>query len=402
MNKYSYLIIGGGIAADAASRGIREIDSTGSIAILTAETDPPYWRPLLSKDLWYDPSAINKLDCNTERVSNLAIITGRRVARIDPSQQVVTDQEGHEYLYDRLLIATGGRPRKLRLNGQPVMYYRSFADYRIVRATLPKCRRVAVIGGGFIGCEMAAAMISQQKEVFLIFPEETLGGGRFPPTVSKALNAYYEERGVKLYPGQKVTRIDAHENRYETRLETEESVSVDYVIAGIGIKPNCELAEDAGLEIGDGIIVNEWLQTSDPNIYAAGDVASFLNPTLDKRMRVEHEDNAVEMGKTAGRNLAGAKEAYTYLPYFYSDLFEVGYEAIGEMNSSAETVSIWNGLHEPGIWAYTEEGRVRGLLLWNLFGQHEAGRKWIAEGRSLSAEQIKERLQTILREGDDN
>ena len=154
---------------------------------------------------------------------------------------------------------------------------------------------------------------------------------------------------------------------------------VDGVVAGIGIEPNIALAQAAGLEVDNGIVVDALLRTSHPDIYAAGDVANFANPALGKRMRVEHEDNANTMGRHAGRNMAGEQAPYDHLPFFYSDLFDLGYEAVGELDARLEIVADWKEPFREGVLYYLRDGRVRGVLLWNVWEQVDAARRLIAE-----------------------
>jgi 3-phenylpropionate/trans-cinnamate dioxygenase ferredoxin reductase component len=166
------------------------------------------------------------------------------------------------------------------------------------------------------------------------------------------------------------------------------------VVVGIGIEPNAELAKTAGLEVDNGIVVNEFLQTSAAGIYAAGDVAAFQNPALGKRIRVEHEDNANSMGRLVGRNMAGANEPYNHLPFFYSDLFDLGYEAVGELDSRLETFADWKQPNKEGVIYYLKDGRVRGVLLWNVWEQVDAARQLIASPGPFTPENLKGRLPT--------
>src|SRR5206468_1153756 len=169
-------------------------------------------------------------------------------------------------------------------------------------------------------------------------------------------------------------------------------ITVDNVVAGLGIQPNIDLAKSAGLKVTDGIVVDEFLRATHPDIYAAGDVAAFLNPALSKRIRVEHEDNANTMGRHAGRNMAGKSEPYNHLPFFYSDLFELGYEAVGELDARLETVADWKTPFREGVIYYLREGRVRGVLLWNVWGQVDAARQLIAEPGPFRPEDLKGKL----------
>jgi 3-phenylpropionate/trans-cinnamate dioxygenase ferredoxin reductase subunit len=173
---------------------------------------------------------------------------------------------------------------------------------------------------------------------------------------------------------------------------TGHEVPVDAVVAGLGILPNIDLAKQAGLKVDNGIVVDELLRSSVPDIFAAGDVANFFNPALGMRMRVEHEDNANTMGAAAGRAMAGQGTPYTHLPFFYSDLFALGYEAVGELDPRLETVSDWKEPFREGVVYYLKNGRVRGVLLWNIFGQVDAARALIAEPGPIRAVDLKGRL----------
>ena len=170
------------------------------------------------------------------------------------------------------------------------------------------------------------------------------------------------------------------------------SLAADVVVAGLGIEPDVELARQIGLEVTDGVVVDEYLRTSRDSIYAAGDVANFHNPALDRRLRVEHEDNANTMGETAGRNMAGAGQRYDHLPFFYSDLFDLGYEAVGDLSVRHQIVDDWKEKFREGVVYYLDRGRVRGVLLWNTWGQVDAARALIAEPGPFRPEQLKGRL----------
>jgi 3-phenylpropionate/trans-cinnamate dioxygenase ferredoxin reductase component len=396
MNRYKYLIAGGGMAADAAVQGIREADQNGSIGVLSSDIDPPYRRPPLSKDLWYGEMSIEEIDCNTS-AHDVTVLTGRTVKSLNPAQKTVTDQD-RVYGYDKLLLATGGRPRQLPFDAgsERVNCYRTLNDYRLLIRQTAENDRFALIGGGFIGCELAAALVSKRKQVTIIFPESAPCGRILPEQVSTELANCFEQKGIRLFPGLKVSDMQCDDRGCDLVLENGRNLQVDSVLIGIGIKPNEELAAEAGLETGDGIVVNRNLQTTDPDIYAAGDVIRFYNPALDTTLRVEHEDHARVSGKTAGRNMTGATEPYDHLPLFYSDLFDIGYEAVGELDSSLDTEGIWNGLHEKGIQLYLNRGRIRGVLLWNLFGQVDKARALIAHREPLPPESRREKLNQIL------
>ena len=322
MARYDYLIVGAGMTADAAARGIRQEDSRGSIGIVGGEAHAPYNRPPLSKGLWKgDP--VEGIWRKTEE-TGAELHLGRRIVRVDTERRRATDDEGTVHEYGRLLLATGGRPRRFPDAPGDVIYYRTFDDFRRLRGLADRGADFLVVGGGFIGSEIAAALRMQGREVTLVLRGEGIGEGLYPPELSRWLVDYYREKGVTVVPGRSVERVESRHGRLALGGD---GLAADVVVAGLGIEPAVDLARDMGLEVGDGIVVDEYLCTSREGIYAAGDVASFHNPALDRRMRVEHEDNANTMGETAGRNMAGAAEPYHHLPFFYSDLFELGYEA---------------------------------------------------------------------------
>ncbi len=395
MPDYRYLIVGGGMTADAAVRGIREVDAKGSIAIVGAEPDPPYDRPPLSKGLWKgDPLETIWRDTGSLGVE---LLLGRTVMAIDPWNKRVADDRKAVFGFDKLLLATGGTPRRLPAGEGKVVYFRTLGDYRRLRDMLDRGRRFAVVGGGFIGSEIAAALAMNGKEVAIFFPGEGIGAHVFPRDLSVFLNGYYRQKGVEVFPGETVHGVETRAGRLvlKTRdvrtLETRD-LPVDGIVAGIGIAANVELARAAKLAVGNGIVVDESCRTSHPDIYAAGDVACFYNPALGAQVRVEHEDNAKTMGQLAGRAMAGHHEAYRHQPFFYSDMFDLGYEAVGEVESRLQTVVDWEEPFRKGVVYYMRQGRVRGVLLWNVWKQVEFARRLIADPGPFRAEDLPGRL----------
>lgn len=390
MLSYNYLIVGAGMAADAAVRGIREIDDSGSIGVIGAEQHPPYARPPLSKKLWQGKPE-ETIWRGTEKL-DVTLHLDRTVVFIDTKSRQIKDNRGESYRYESLLLATGGTPRRLPFGGDDIIYFRTLDDYRSLRSMADKGSRVAVIGGGFIGSEIAAALAANNLQVTMLFPDSTICSRVFPSELSAFVTDYYRERGVTVLTGAKVT--DVHKKGTEMIIVTGDGqkVNVDCVVAGLGVNLNVDLAEQAGLLIDNGIIVDQFLRTNTKEIFAAGDIASFYNPLSNKRLRLEHEDNAVAMGRQAGRNMAGSNEPYNYLPFFYSDLFDLGYEAVGELDSKLETVADWQEPFHKGVIYYLRDGRPCGVLLWNVWDQVENARKLLAQSVPIDSSQLKGRL----------
>ena len=377
MKDYRYLIIGGGLTGDAAVRGIRELDVEGSIGMISTEPYQPYARPSLSKGLWKG-RPVEKIWRNTQDL-DAEIHLGCTVTGIDPEQRTVHDDEGTEFRYDKLLLATGGSPIRLPFGDDNIIYFRGVDDYLRLRAISERGERFLVIGGGFIGSEIAAALTTIGKKVAMVFLEEAIGANIYPADLAHFLNDYYRQKGVELVTGDAVANLKKHGDVIEVQTRSGRSFEVDGVVAGLGIRPNVELAQQAGLYIENGIVVNPQLQTSDASIYAAGDVANFFHSALGKRLRVEHEDNAIAMGKLAGRNMAGADEPYTHVPMFYSDLFDLGYEAVGELNSKLATVADWDEPFKKGVIYYLKNHQIQGVLLWNMWNSVAAARALVGQ-----------------------
>ena len=397
MPSYKYVIAGAGMTGDAAVKGIREVDPQGSIALIGSEPHRPYKRPPLTKGLWKG-TPLEQIWLKTPE-DGVEFLLERTVQSVDIASKRLVDDRGAEYEFEKLLLATGGTPRILKLQGNgagEVIYYRTFDDYQRLREMVGAGERFAVIGAGFIGSEISAALAMNGRGVVMIFPGTAIGENIYPAGLARFLNQYYREKGVTIMSGCTAAGVEKRDGRLVVAARGkdggEKEVEVDGVVAGIGIEPNVDLAREAGLYLDNGIIVDEQLRAGHPDVFAAGDVASFHNPSLGTRIRVEHEDNAKAMGKAAGRNMAGAAEPYHHLPFFYSDVFELGYEAVGELDSRLETVEDWTEEHQKGVVYYLRDGRVRGVLLWNVWEQVEAARRLIAEPGPVTTAGVKGRL----------
>ena len=372
-----YLVVGGGMTGDAACKGIREHDADGTVTLVGAESHPPYKRPPLTKDLWSGGDE-EKIWRGTDQL-DVDLRLGRTIVSLDADGRLATDDAGDTYRYDKVLLATGGRPRHLPGGGADgVVYYRTLDDYRQVRGLAKDGARFVVVGGGFIGSEIAAALASNGCSVTMVFPDPGVCARLFPAELSAFVTDYYREKGVEVLAGETVEAVANGTVRTGGGTELE----ADGVIAGLGIEPATELAAAIGLPVDDGVVVDELGRAGGrEDVFSAGDVARFPLAALGHAARVEHGDHANTHGRMVGANMAGAGQPYDHLPFFYSDLFELGYEAVGDLDSRQRVVVSWKEPNRKGVIAYVDdENRPRGFLLWDVWGKVDAARDLIRAG----------------------
>ncbi len=386
---YTYVIAGGGLAGASAIQGIRELDGNGPILLLGNEIHLPYDRPPLSKKLWLGKKKVEDIYVHDRRFyenNGVDLVLGSTVNSLDAEKKTVADDRGRTYRYKKLLLATGGIPAKLPIPGgdlDGICYYRYLDDYLKMRKEATEGKSATVIGGGFIGSEIAAALAVNKIEVTMIFPGSYICSRVFPEYLGRAVQQRFIGRGVRIRAGEVPASFERSGDRFITTTKTGKSIESDMVVAGVGIKPAIELAQGANLKTGNGIIVDEYLQSSDPDIYAAGDNALFPYQALGRQMRLEHWDCALNQGKHAGRNMTGAREPFIYMPYFFSDLFEFGYEAVGDVNAGLETFADWQKENDTGVIYYLKGGKVMGAMMCNVWEKVDAARELIRSGKQM-------------------
>uniref|UniRef100_A0A8C5MER4 Apoptosis inducing factor mitochondria associated 1 n=1 Tax=Leptobrachium leishanense TaxID=445787 RepID=A0A8C5MER4_9ANUR len=468
-----FLLIGGGTASFAAARSIRARDPGAKVLIISDEPELPYMRPPLSKELWFsdDPDVTQTLrfkqwngkersiffqptsfyvssgELMTSEHGGIAILSGKKVVHMDVRENKVSLDDGSHISFEKCLIATGGLPRNLpaiERAAENVIHrttlFRRVSDFRSLSKLSSSVKSMTIIGGGFLGSELACALARRGKqtdlEVVQLFPESGNMGKVLPEYLSHWTTEKVQKEGVKVVPNAVVTSVSYQDGRLHIKLKDGRQVNTDHIVAAVGLEPNTELAKSAGLELdGDfgGYRVNAELQARN-NIWVAGDAACFYDIKLGRR-RVEHHDHAVVSGRLAGENMTGAAKPYWHQSMFWSDLGpDVGYEAIGIVDSTLPTVGVFaraterdtpkyaaentgtdirseiesqeimqvekmdapdllmstttpaqkNETYGKGVVFYLRENIVVGILLWNIFNRMPIARKIIKDGEEHS------------------
>jgi len=368
-----YLIIGGGVVGGRACQGIRKVDMEGRVTVIAGEKHLPYQRPPLSKGYLMGKHGLDRVyikDAAFYAENHIDLIQGVRATQVDRAAHSVHLEDGRILPYDKLLLATGGYAWRLPIPGNDlpgVFTLRTIDDANAIREAAQSGGQALVLGGSFIGAEVTAALTQLGVKVTMAFPESRLLEMVVPEVLSAHLQAQYQERGVQILTRVKPVSIRGEGKVEHVELDNGQTLPVGMVVMGVGIRLHTELAHDAGLELGDrgAVVVDEFLRTGDPDIYAAGDIAAWPDPTFGKRLRVEHWDVAWRQGLRVGYNMAGQAKPYTTLPYFYSDLFDLSFEAWGDLAAWDQVVQ--RGATESGSFAlfYFAQGRMVGVLMAN-------------------------------------
>ena len=377
------VITGGGLAGAKAAETLREEGYDGRIVLLGAERERPYDRPALSKEYLRGEAGHEKVFVHDETfyaARAIELRTGAAVASIDTAASEVVLADRERLAYDRLLLATGARPRRLTLPGAEldgVCELRTLADSDALRERLQGGGRVAIVGGGWIGCEVAASARSLGLEVTLVEPldlplQRTLG-----PQLGAFYRDLHAEKGVRMLLGHGVAAFEGRFGGALNAVRTADGtrVACDFAVVGVGVTPRDEVAARAGIETADGILVDEYLETSAPGVFAAGDVARAFHPLLERSLRVEHWANALNQGPAAARNMLGAETAYERLPYFYSDQYDVGMEYSGHAAEWDDVVIRGDLEAREFIAFWLRDGRVlagMNVNVWDVTGDVQA------------------------------
>ena len=358
------VIVGAGLAGAKAAETLREEGFDGRLVLVGDEPERPYERPPLSKDYLRGESGRDVVyvhEAGFYDEGAIELRTGTRATAIDPAERTVTLAGGERLSWDRLLLAVGAEPRRLPVPGadlEGVLYLRDLADCDRLRATLDAGGRLAVIGAGWIGSEVAASARQAGLEVTLLerlaVPLENVLG----PTVGRLYADLHRERGVDLLTGVEVEALEGAGRVERVRLVGGRTIDCTAVVVGVGVVPRTALAEAAGLAVDDGVLVDATLRASAPDVYAAGDVARAMHPFYRRHVRVEHWANALNQGPVAARNMLGPEEPYDRIPYFFSDQYEVGMEYSGLARGSDQVVLRGDPAARELIAFWIADGRV--------------------------------------------
>ncbi len=373
MKSYQYLIVGGGLAGGRAIDGIRKLDPEGTIALVAREPHAPYQRPPLSKGYLTGGEGLDQVYLKGSEYyaqNHVDLLTGTAATHIDRAAHTVRLGNGEALGYKKLLIATGVTPFRLPLPGTELEWVwtlRTIEDSDSLRSAAGQGEPAVILGGSFIGTEAAAALSQLGMAVTMVFPEARLLARVCPPELSEFIQKQCASRGIRLLAGRKPERLTGATQVEWVLLDDGEALPASLVVMGVGVRLDTALARDAGLEMdpSSGIVVDEQLRTSDPDIYAAGDVAAWPDPNSGKRIRVEHWDVARQQGLRAGRNMAGEGKPYTAVPYFYSDLFGYSLEGWGDLARWEAMVQRGHAGDDNFSFYSFKEGRLVGILAVN-------------------------------------
>ncbi len=334
-NPSTFVVVGASLAGAKAAEALRAEGFDGRLVLVGEEPQRPYERPPLSKGYLRGEADPDKLYVHDEGFyaeHDIELRTETRIVAIDRAGSEVVDADGERIAYDRLLLATGAAARRLRIPGADldrIFYLRDLADADRLRAALADVGGVAVVGGGWIGAEVAATVRDTGREVTMIHPDPAPLQRTLGPEIGQIYRTLHADHGVKLAMETSVAAFRGDSAVEEVVTSDGKTIAADLVVVGVGAVPRTELAADAGLDVEAGILVDDRLRTGDERIFAAGDVASAWHPLLERRVRVEHWGNALNQGPAAARNMLGHQTPYDRLPYFFSDQYDVGMEYVG-------------------------------------------------------------------------
>jgi NADPH-dependent 2,4-dienoyl-CoA reductase/sulfur reductase-like enzyme len=397
VNHFRYLILGGGMVAGYAAREfVARGLAPGELAIVSADAALPYERPPLSKGFLAGHDDDASVSINPEsfyREHGIIVRLNSEVTAVDLQARELRLHSEAPVQWEKLLIATGSRVRTLDVPGASaanLFYLRSLADAKRLRSASQLAGSAVVIGGGFIGMEVAAVLAQRGLDVTLLFPGQRVWQRFFTPPMSAFFEQFYREHGVRIVAGESVAAFARDGGKAAAITASGQHLAADMFVAGVGATPTTELFTDSGIELDNGIVVNEYLETTVAAVYAAGDVANYRDLLFGRQRRLEHWDNAVEQGKQAARVMAGDRSPFVHVPYYFSDVFDLSYEFWGD-TAGAEQVIYRGDVTSRSFSAWwLSGGRLVAAFVMNRPDEErEAAARWIGEGAVVAADHLE-------------
>ncbi|HKD05969.1 MAG TPA: FAD-dependent oxidoreductase [Bryobacteraceae bacterium] len=392
MTGSKFAIVGGGMVAGYAAKQLVETGlKSGELTILSADTAIPYERPPLSKSFLAGKDTEEGIRINPEdfyREHGIEIRLGCTVTRVDPNQKRLTLQSGEKCAFEKVVIATGSRPRTLSVPGASlagVRYLRTLDDAKAIRDLAAGAKRAVVIGGGFIGMEVASVLAQKGIETTLAMREDRAWKQFFTPEMSAFFEGYFSARGVRFRKSAAIRQMRG-QHKVESVEFDDGSISCELVVAGIGAEPVTDFLGGSGIDVNNGVVVNEFLETKAPGILAAGDIANYPDVLFGKRRRVEHWDNALSQAQHCAKALTGERAPFRHVPYFFSDVFDLSYEFWGDPEGASRVVHRGDPATNSFSAWWVKETRLVAAFVMNRPGEErDLAPVWIEKQQSVDA-----------------
>ena len=367
--KKNIVILGGGQASAYAAKEIRQVDSNSNLKIISEENSLPYERPPLSKDCLLEKMKYEEclfFPIEFYKKNNIEVLCNEKVSKVDFVNNKIITVKKNEFNYNKLLIATGSTNRTLKVDGlnhsneKGIIYLRNIHDNQSIKERLKKTNKILIIGGGFIGLEIASAASQLGKEVTIVEMGEQLMGRVIPKEIANLVQRVHEQNGNKFYLKTQIKKIIKVKNSYQAILDSNISLSADLIVIGIGSIPNVSIFSENTINIDNGIKTDQFSQTSIPNVFAAGDVANFYHPFYQMHMRLESYKHAQNHGINAGKNILGIKTSYKEIPWMWSDQFNLNIQLTGICNEYDKFVKRGSNVNEGIIYFFISNQRIKG------------------------------------------
>jgi NADPH-dependent 2,4-dienoyl-CoA reductase/sulfur reductase-like enzyme len=397
MAKSKYIILGGGMVAGYAAKEMVEHGlKPGELSIISADNSVPYERPPLSKGFLAGKEAEENIRINPENFyadHGVDLKLGSQVGGVDSARKLLNLRSGDGIGFDRLIVATGAAVKTLDIPGaglRGIHYLRSLDDSKRLRAHAEGAKRAVVVGSGFIAMEVASVLAQKGVDTAMIVRDDRIGKAIFTPAMSGSFENYFSARGVRFIKRAQVKQALGQGALTSVVLTDQRTMECDLMVVGIGVRPVVDVLAGNGLEVEDGVVVNEFLETQVPGIYAAGDMASYLDVIFGKRRRAEHWDNAVSQGQHCGRALMGERAPFVHVPYFFSDVFDLSYEFWGDMTGADQVVERGDlSSTSFSVWWIKQRQLVAAFTMNRPDEERNASPRWIQSKQQVPVDDLK-------------